>query len=75
MSDLMMQHLKRVTDLCEEKTARIAALEAQNKKLVEALTFIKNYDNYATDGDLQVSDTEVTHVSNYAESVLSEVTK
>lgn len=37
MSNLMMEHLKRVTDLCEEKASRIAALEAQNKKLVEAL--------------------------------------
>jgi len=33
MSDLMMQHLKRVTDLSEVRGARIAALEAQNKKL------------------------------------------
>jgi len=37
MSDLMMQHLKRVTDLSEVRGARIAALEAQNKKLAEAL--------------------------------------
>ena len=37
MSDLMMQHLKRVTDLSEERAARIAALEADKKRLVEAL--------------------------------------
>lgn len=36
MSDLMMQHLKRVTDLSEERAARIAALEADKKRLVEA---------------------------------------
>lgn len=37
MSGLLMEHLKRVTDLSEERGNRIATLEAQNKKLVEAL--------------------------------------
>ena len=41
MSGLLMEHLKRVTDLSEERGNRIAALEAQNKKLVEALATLE----------------------------------
>ena len=48
MSGLLMEHLKRVTDLSEERGNRIATLDAQNKRLVEALQKIKRQDPYTT---------------------------
>ena len=74
MSDLMMQHLKRVTDLSEVRGARIAALEAQNKKLVEGLQLLSEYKNYATEGNVETSG-GVVHVSEFAAALLSEVTQ
>ena len=66
--------------MCEEKTARIAALEAQNKKLVEAL---KEGENVALEAVSHVAAANYPHreaeavqsIEKYFERVLSEVTK
>ena len=49
----------------------IAALRSERDALKEALEYIRNYNNYASDGDVYIDDgNSYTHVSNYAESVI-----
>ena len=78
MTDLIMDHLKRVTDLCSEKQARIVILEAQNKRLIEAL---KEGENVALEAVSHVAAANYPHreaeavnsIEKYFERVLSEV--
>ena len=56
------------------KTAAISelnSLRSERDALKVALEYIRNYDNYASDGDVYIEDgNSYTHVSNYAESVI-----